>query len=81
MNKSSGRAWPYAIGGAIILVFGFCVATVVTTSKAHIQMSDQYMTKYQHANTIANDVIKANICEQWTKVITIIVNWEQELLK
>jgi hypothetical protein len=26
-------------------------------------------------------VMKANICKQWTKVITIIVNWEQVLLK
>ena len=25
--------------------------------------------------------MKANICKQWTKVITIIVNWEQVLLK
>ena len=26
-------------------------------------------------------IMKANICKQWTKVVTIIVNWEQELLK
>jgi len=61
MNKNSGRAWPYAIGASIILVAGFCVATVVVTSKANIQESDAYMTHYQEANMIANDVIKAKI--------------------
>lgn len=61
MNNSSGRAWPYAIGASIILVAGFCVATVITTSKANIQESDAYMTHYQHANMIVNDMIKAKI--------------------
>ncbi|MBA1432147.1 MAG: FixH family protein [Epsilonproteobacteria bacterium] len=60
-KQSSGRIWPYAIGLAIILVFGFCVATVIVTSKADIQSSDAYMTNYQDADAKANEFIKARI--------------------
>ena len=60
-NKNQGRAWPYIIGGAITLVFGFCVTTIVVTSKANIQSSDTYMTYYQEADANANDLIKAKI--------------------
>jgi len=60
-KKNNGRMWPYIIGIAITLVFGFCVATVVVTSKAHIQQSDLYMTNYQNADAKANDYIKAKI--------------------
>jgi len=61
MSKSSGRVWPYIIGGAITLVFGFCVATIVVTQSAHIQESDAYMTHYQDADAKANELIKARI--------------------
>jgi nitrogen fixation protein FixH len=61
MSKSSGRIWPYAIGASITLVFGFCVATIVVTSKANIQGSDAYMTYYQNADAQANDFIEARI--------------------
>lgn len=57
----SGRIWPYAIGTAITLVFGFCVATVVVTQGAHIQESDDYMAKYQDADANINDLIEAQI--------------------
>ena len=60
-NKSSGRIWPYIIGGSITLVFGFCVATIVVTSKADIQESNAYMTYYQDADENANDYIEARI--------------------
>ncbi len=61
VSKSSGRIWPYAIGGSIIMVFGFCVATIVVTQQANIQESDAYMTSYQDVDTNANDLIKARI--------------------
>ena len=57
MNLSSGRIWPYAISISILMVFGFCVATVVITQKASIQSSDIYMTSYQDADSRANDII------------------------
>ena len=60
-KKSSGRIWPYAIGAAITMVFGFCVATVVVTQKANIQPSDVYMTYYQDADANANGLIEARI--------------------
>ena len=60
-NKNNGRVWPYAIGIAITLVFGFCVATVIVTSKADIQSSDAYMTNYQDADAKANEFIKAKL--------------------
>jgi len=57
----SGRIWPYAIGLAITAVFGFCVATVVVTSSAHIQESDDYMSKYQDADANINALIESKI--------------------
>ncbi|UCN00079.1 FixH family protein [Sulfurimonas sp. SWIR-19] len=57
----SGRLWPYAIGLAITGVFGLCVWTIVETSKADIQPSDDYMTKYQDADANANKLIKQRI--------------------
>ena len=57
----SGKLWPYGVGIAITLVFGFCVATVIVTSKANIQPSDDYMVKYQEADAKANEYIKAKI--------------------
>lgn len=61
LSKSDGRIWPYAIGGSIIMVFGFCVATIVVTQSANIQESDAYMTHYQDADAKANDLIEARI--------------------
>lgn len=61
MNLSNGRIWPYAISISIIMVFGFCVATVVVTQKASIQNSDIYMTSYQDADSRANDIIEDRI--------------------
>ncbi len=60
-KQSNGRVWPYIIGGAITLVFGFCVMTIVVTSKADIQESNAYMTHYQEADAKANDFITARI--------------------
>jgi len=57
----SGKLWPYGVGIAITLVFGFCVATIVVTSKADIQPSDAYMVKYQEADSKANELIEARI--------------------
>ena len=61
MNFKSGRLWPYAIGGAITIVFGFCVATVVVTSKADISESNLYMNSYHKVDAEANDIIEAQI--------------------
>ena len=60
-KSSSGRIWPYIIGGSITLVFGFCVATIVVTQSAHIQPSDTYMTYYQNADANVNKLIEARI--------------------
>lgn len=62
MSKaSSGKIWPYILGGSITLVFGFCVATIMVTSKADIQESNAYLTKYQDADAKANEFINAQI--------------------
>jgi nitrogen fixation protein FixH len=57
----SGKLWPYGVAIAIICVFGFCVTTVIVTSKANIQESDAYMTSYQDADIRANELINARI--------------------
>ncbi len=61
MKINSGKIWPYAIGASITLVFGFCVATIIVTSKLPVENSDTYMTYYQDADANANDLIKARI--------------------
>ncbi|RLA74545.1 MAG: hypothetical protein DRG78_21220 [Epsilonproteobacteria bacterium] len=61
MNFSNGRIWPYAISIMIIMVFSFCVATIVVTASANIQMSDMYMKSYQDADMDANKIIEAEI--------------------
>jgi len=60
-NTLSARIWPYAIGGSIVMVFGFCVATVMVTTSANIQESNEYMTNYQSAEINANDYINNKI--------------------
>jgi hypothetical protein len=59
--KNSEKIWPFAIGGAITIVFIFGVATVIATSSADIQKSDTYMTYYQDADARANEFIQARI--------------------
>lgn len=61
MSISNGRIWPYAIGGSIILVFGFCVATIVVTSTMPVEKSDTYMMGYHEADANANELIKKRI--------------------
>ena len=61
MNLSNGRIWPYAIGTAILLVFGFCVTTIVVTSTMPVEKSDTYMMYYQEADANANQLIEARI--------------------
>lgn len=58
---SSGKLWPYAIGGAIILVFGACVATIVVASKLPVSKADTYMMGYHQADATANELINARI--------------------
>ncbi len=60
-KQADGRIWPYILAISITSVFGFCIATVIVTSKANIQSSDTYMTNYQDADAKANDLIKARI--------------------
>lgn len=61
MSMSNGRIWPYAIGGSIILVFGFCVATIVVASKLPVEKSDTYMMDYHEADADANKLIQERI--------------------
>jgi hypothetical protein len=58
---SNGRIWPYAIGASIIMVFGFCVATVVVSQKRPVADSDTYMMSYHQADTDANSLIQSRI--------------------
>jgi nitrogen fixation protein FixH len=58
---SSGKLWPYAIGGSIILIFGACVATIVVAAKLPVSKADTYMMGYHQADANANDLINARI--------------------
>lgn len=58
---SSGKIWPYAIGVSIIMVFGFCVATIMVTQQRPVEKSDDYMMDYNYADLHANELIQAEI--------------------
>lgn len=58
---SSGRIWPYAITASIIMVFGFCVATIVVSQQRPVEKSDTYMMGYHEADDKANELIRARI--------------------
>jgi nitrogen fixation protein FixH len=60
-NNNIGKIWAYSVGFSIILVFGFCVATVVITSQVPVQETNEYMTNYQKAEINANDYINSRI--------------------
>lgn len=61
MNLSNGRIWPYTIAVMIVLVFSFCVATVIITVNADVQMSDMYMDDYHQVDKDSNKIIEARI--------------------
>ncbi len=61
MNLSNGRIWPYTITFLIIMVFSFCVATIVITSKLPVEISDTYMSYYQDVDANANKFIQDRI--------------------
>ncbi|MEA3331674.1 MAG: FixH family protein [Campylobacterota bacterium] len=61
MNLSNGRIWPYTIAVMIVLVFSFCVATVIVTVNADVQMSDLYMDDYHEVDKNSNEIIEARI--------------------
>lgn len=57
----SGRIWPYAIATSILMVFGFCVATVAVTQTRPVEDSDTYMMNFHHVEMQANELIQAKI--------------------
>jgi len=57
----SGKVWPYGIAVAITMVFSFCVATVIITSKGHINESNLYMEGYHSVDADANKILEADI--------------------
>ena len=61
MKENRGKIWAYSVGFSIILVFGFCVATVFVVESANVQESNEYMTNYQSAEINANDYINNKI--------------------
>lgn len=61
MKFNSAKVWPYAITFSIIMVFGFCVATIMVALTLPVEKSDTYMMEYHYADAKANDLIKAEI--------------------
>ncbi len=83
-KKNSGRIWPYAIAASIILVFGFCVATIVVSMKLPVEKSDTYMMNYHEADASANELIKSQIAfdkEYVIKYVTDGLNTQNSILK
>lgn len=73
-SKLGAKIWPYAIGASIVLVFGFCVATVMVVESANVQTTNEYMTNYQEAEINANDYINNKIAFDKKYQITYVPN-------
>lgn len=58
---SSGKIWPYAIGTSIVMVFGFCMATIYIAMQRPVEKSDKYMMGYHYADMNVNALIQAEI--------------------
>lgn len=61
MKFNSAKVWPYAITFSIIMVFCFCVATIMVALTLPVEKSDKYMMEYHLADATVNDLIKAEI--------------------
>jgi nitrogen fixation protein FixH len=60
-QEKKALIWPYAIGASIVLVFGFCVTTVVVSFERPVEQSDLYMRNYHETNADINDIIEKEI--------------------
>ncbi len=81
---SSGKIWPYAISISIMMVFGFCVATIVITQQMPVEKSDAYMMDYNYADVQANELIEQQIAfDKKYKVsyVTEVLTQESTVLK
>ncbi len=53
--------WPYSIGASILLVFGFCVVTIIISFERPVEPSDLYMRGYHDADANINEIIAKEI--------------------
>ncbi len=60
-KKDKALRWPYAIGASIVLVFGFCVATIIISFERPVEPSDLYMRNYHDADANINEIIAKEI--------------------
>ena len=60
-SKSTGKKWPYIIGGSLLAIVAASVLTVVVAIDHPVQMSNDAMRDYHHYDAEANDIIKAKI--------------------
>ena len=60
-KKDKALRWPYAIAASILLVFGFCVATIIISFERPVEPSDLYMRGYHDADANINDIIAKEI--------------------
>ncbi len=60
-KKDKALIWPYAIGASILLVFGFCVATIIISFERPVEPSDLYMRGYHDTDANINEIITKEI--------------------
>ncbi|MBL4730516.1 MAG: FixH family protein [Sulfurimonas sp.] len=61
MKFNSAKVWPYAIGFSILLVFCFCVATIMIAMTLPVEKSDKHMMDYHYVDAKINELIIAKI--------------------
>jgi len=84
LDFSSGRVWPYAISILILMVFGFCVATIIVTQQRPVAPSHTYMANYHEVDANANELIYKRIAldkEYKIAYITDTLSQENSILK
>ncbi|MEA2112054.1 MAG: FixH family protein [Campylobacterota bacterium] len=60
-KKDKALIWPYSIGASIVLVFGFCVATIIVSFERPVEPSDEYMRGYHDTDANINEIIAKEI--------------------
>ncbi len=60
-KEDKALRWPYTIGASIVLVFGFCVATIIISFERPVEPSDLYMRGYHEADANINEIIANEI--------------------
>jgi len=60
-KKNKALIWPYGIAASIIVVVGFCIATIIVSFERPVEPSDLYMRNYHDTDANINEIIAKEV--------------------